>query len=159
MTALAGPVLRDIHLPAEPSWWPPAPGWWLLAAVALAVMAWLAWRALRRARLQRRRRRLRAAWAEAVARHAPEQGAALVAELSLLLRRAAKRHAPKALALQGEAWLEFLDAGDPQRPFRDGAGRLLLDGPYRPHLAAAEAQQLAELVGRRLERFVTVHDA
>ena len=32
--------LRDIHLPADPGWWPPAPGWWLLAAVLVALLAW-----------------------------------------------------------------------------------------------------------------------
>jgi hypothetical protein len=33
-----GPQLRDIHLPAEPAWWPPAPGWWALAVIALLIM-------------------------------------------------------------------------------------------------------------------------
>ena len=34
-----GPVLRDIHLPADPAWWPPAPGWWLLLGPALLAIA------------------------------------------------------------------------------------------------------------------------
>ncbi len=38
-----GPELKDIHLPDAVAWWPPAPGWWLLAIVAL-VLAALAWR-------------------------------------------------------------------------------------------------------------------
>ena len=35
--------LADIHLPADPSWWPPAPGWWLaggLLLVALLLSCW-----------------------------------------------------------------------------------------------------------------------
>ncbi len=30
--------LRDIHLPDPISWWPPAPGWWVLAVVVLALL-------------------------------------------------------------------------------------------------------------------------
>ena len=47
---LAG--LRDIALPAAVSWWPLAPGWWLLLGLvllfALALPLWLWWRHRRR---------------------------------------------------------------------------------------------------------------
>jgi hypothetical protein len=33
--------LRDIHLPADPLWWPPAPGWWLLALLGIGAIIWL----------------------------------------------------------------------------------------------------------------------
>ena len=33
--------LRDIHLPQAVHWWPPAPGWWLVALVSLALITWL----------------------------------------------------------------------------------------------------------------------
>lgn len=155
MSAAAGPVLRDIHLPAAPPWWPPAPGWWILAALALAALAWFAWRMRHRAQQARRRRLLARAWRELLERHPAERDpAALVAGLSELLRRTARLHAPHALALQGEAWLAFLDGADARRPFRDGPGRLLLDGPYRPAVPAAEARSLAQLVADRLPRFV-----
>ena len=48
--------LRDIHLPAEVSWWPLAWGWWLLIALAGAALVWLIWVLLKRyqSRLYRR---------------------------------------------------------------------------------------------------------
>ena len=37
--------LRDIHLPPEVAFWPPAVGWWLLVLLAgVAFYAWLRWR-------------------------------------------------------------------------------------------------------------------
>ncbi len=33
--------LRDIHLPAEISWWPLAPGWWLLIIVLAVTAGWI----------------------------------------------------------------------------------------------------------------------
>ena len=33
-------LLRDIHLPQVPAWWPPRPGWWLVALVLLAAVLW-----------------------------------------------------------------------------------------------------------------------
>ena len=33
--------LRDIHLPAEVGWWPPAIGWWVLALIVLILLVML----------------------------------------------------------------------------------------------------------------------
>ena len=151
MTAPSGPVLRDIHLPAEPSWWPPAPGWWLIALIVLALLVWQGLRLRRRQRLARARRGLLREFDRANA----ESGAAKVAALSELLRRTALRYAPGSARLRDEDWLAFLDADDPEQPFLRGPGRLLLDGPYRPQVEANDAAALAQVVRARLTRFVT----
>jgi len=104
-----GPKLRDIHPAPPPSWWPPAYGWWILAAVAMLVLVALvigAWIGLRR---RRRWRRWEQCFGDVRERHrAQADDAALAAELSQLLRRAARVHDRAAASLQGASWHAFL---------------------------------------------------
>ena len=67
MQAAEAPIdlpLRDIHLPDPVSWWPPAPGWWLLFGLSLVLGGLLVWH-----RLRRRRREAAARQAELGRRH------------------------------------------------------------------------------------------
>ena len=52
--------LRDIHLPEPISWWPLAPGWWILVGglLALAILGFLAWRFYARRQIRRAERAL-----------------------------------------------------------------------------------------------------
>ena len=139
MSAATSLPLRDVHLPAIPSWWPLPLGWWLvLAAVALVALLVWAWRAHRR----RRQRRWLQVFDRAV--EAADAGSAQVAAMAELLRRAARRAQPGAELLQGQAWLEFLDAPG-SRAFSDGDGRLLLDGGYRRTLDPDVVQRVRDL--------------
>lgn len=139
-------VLRDVHQPLAPSWWPPAPGWWLVAAALLMLALGLWWW---RARRRRQRHRIATLFDDAVSQagDAPAQ----VAAMSELLRRVARRRDPHADRLEGDAWLAFLDGGDPARPFGIGPGRLLLDGGFRPDV---DAEALAALRRLARERFI-----
>lgn len=124
-------VLRDVHVPPSPSWWPLAPGWWLsIVAIVLFVVGVTAWRLHRHRRLQAWRR-----WFDATSEE--NTPAAQVAAMSELLRRAARQRDASADRLEGEAWLRFLDGGH-GHAFTQGPGRLLLDGGYRRHVDAAE---------------------
>jgi hypothetical protein len=146
-----GPVLRDIHVPADPSWWPPAPGWWLLAALAVVVTLVVVRRLSAANRARNWRRRIVAELDPIASRHADTpDDARLAGELSVLLRRAARVLDPSSPALRGEAWLRFLDARLGGDDFERGVGRVLLDAPWRK-TARFDASALVALVRRWVE--------
>lgn len=133
--------LRDIHMPAPVSWWPPAPGWWALLAL-LPITVALAYAI----HVHRRRNRWRGGALTELARLRDEPPERLLRELSVLLRRVAISRFPRheVAALTGEDWLAFLDRtlGDGM-PFRSGAGRVLLSGPYARNAEVDAASLLA----------------
>ena len=137
-------VLRDIHQPPAPPWWPPAPGWWGVLAVLVLVAAVMGWRLARR---RQRRRAIITLFEDALAREASPAGQ--VAAMSELLRRAARRRDATADRLQGEDWLRFLDGDAHGRAFSDGAGRLLLEGPFRRDVHAEDVAALVPLARAR----------
>ena len=131
--------LRDIHLPALISWWPPTPGWWILAALMLAIAIGLFVGYRRRQRDNWRRSAL-AELARLRQQHAAKPSAAhhIVSELSVLLRRVAISCFPRAevAMLSGENWLAFLDRSMSKgATFQSESGRLLAVAPYLPHAA------------------------
>ena len=48
--------LRDLHLPEVIGWWPLAPGWWFLIALAVAGLGYLSYRLLTKWRRNAARR-------------------------------------------------------------------------------------------------------
>ena len=120
--------LRDIHLPDPVSWWPLAPGWWALVALALlAAVGMLAWTALRR----RSRRHLALSELDDLKRRldsAPE--AEIAADLARLVRRVALAVHGRGLArLADSNWAEELAEGRAGMP-ADVAG-MISEAPYR----------------------------
>ena len=147
--------LRDIHLPGPIGWWPPAVGWWLLAALVLVGLALYALRYY-----QSRHRRVALKSLQRV-RAALEQGVEPVVclqNLSTVLRRfamtTAARERKKDSALEqdvpgliGQRWLAYLDSRWQRDTFTSGAGRALLAAPYaRPNsIERGTALELAAL--------------
>ncbi len=104
-----GPKLRDIHLPSPPSWWPPAPGWWVLAALVLlglVIGVWI-WRRHRRV-ISQRQRILREVDRLAEQHRLDSDQAALAIGLHQLLRRVARQHDLSAARQTGPAWRKTL---------------------------------------------------
>ncbi|MEK6749626.1 MAG: DUF4381 domain-containing protein [Pseudomonadota bacterium] len=140
--------LRDIHLPAAVSWWPPAPGWWVLAALLSVLLTFGAWRwrtRQRRASLEDvARDEITRLWAEYM-RDSDAQ--ALVSGLSNVVRRVALARYPRAqvAGLTGRAWLEFLDRSAGSTDFTEGGGRVLIEAAYRPD-STVDSEALVWLV-------------
>lgn len=156
--------LHPLQVPPVPAWSPQAPGWTVLAAVALTALAVLAWRTFRRWRAGRHRRaalaelqRLRASMRDPALRLAAARA------IPALVRRLALAHAPRAevAALHGADWHAWLDRslGDPARPFSSGVGRslgeVLGDWAYRP--AETLPWELLEPSLDLVERWIRTH--
>jgi hypothetical protein len=149
---LAG--LRPYRLPDPVAWWPPAPGWWLLAllAIGLAAALVLILRRRRRCRAAVRAARAELARLRALAARADSAGEALPG-LSRLLRRYALAVYPReqVAGLSGPDWLQFLDAHGGDGRFAAGPGRALAEAPYRPP-GDSDLGALFELVGDWIRR-------
>lgn len=150
--------LRDLHMPEAVGWWPFAPGWWLLlvllaAGLVFLLRAWLAHRARAAARRHalRELERCRGAFAE----HG--NVVRLGSELSALLRRTMLAYAPRAdvAGLTGDDWLAWLDRDlDPPR-FAGGAGRSLLELPYRNPASVRDDVDVDAIIGAVRDRLRT----
>ncbi|MEK1908016.1 MAG: DUF4381 domain-containing protein [Pseudomonas sp.] len=135
--------LQPTIAPPPVSWWPLAPGWWLLL-ILVPLLGWGLWY-LRRYLPQRKQREqaeqlldpLRlAALAELARMVRPYDGqhaGPWLQQLNALLKRLARAHYPQehSHVLSGRAWLAFLDSRCPAA----GLTRwmILVEGTYRSH--------------------------
>lgn len=140
--------LADIHLPDGVSWWPLAPGWWILLTLiivtAIGIFMW---------RLRKQQNHYRVVALHQLAGiyadyQQTQNAAAYLQALSLLLRRTALTAYPHSFnaSIKGTDWLNWLDAVCPtlDQKFSDEAGQSLLSSAYQknPQIDAARLQQL-----------------
>ncbi len=133
--------LQPLIAPPAIHWWPPAPGWWLLALIT-PLLIWAAWRLLRKLPKKRKQGRdelpldplRQAALAELAALNKPydQPAGPWLQQLNALLKRLCRSHYPQSNChtLNGRAWLAFLDGRCPAA----GLTRwmVLVEGAYRP---------------------------
>lgn len=129
--------LRDIHLPEAVSWWPLAPGWWLLVGmiIAMGVIGFFVYRYYQHRRLHRAARleleKIRLAYVET------GDGQRLLRSVSIWLRRVCLSVYPRldVAGLTGKAWLQFLDEALIHKKraerFTTETGGLLTHAPYQ----------------------------
>nr|WP_255771346.1 DUF4381 domain-containing protein [Microbulbifer guangxiensis] len=100
--------LRDIHTPDPIGWWPPAPGWWLLAALLMIglyfLLRWLRQRKLRWSRNRYRKE------AERLLRAIDTSTPDAAQDINEILKRVAVTTYGRQGCgnLTGRAWLDFL---------------------------------------------------
>ncbi|NCF71973.1 MAG: DUF4381 family protein [Gammaproteobacteria bacterium] len=126
--------LRDLHLPDPVGWWPLAPGWWFLIALAIAGIGWLLLKAWRHYQFNAPRRYAVRSLARVEADYLTHRNPVLLGQqLSELLRRGMLAYAPRheVAGLTGESWLAWLDRGLPVPYFHTEGGKSLLQLPYR----------------------------
>ncbi len=129
--------LRDIHLPDPISWWPIAPGWWIVLAsfVLLLVSIYV----IRKIYLSRQLKRDISTEIEHIKRQFEQtkNKSQLAKSLSVLLRRASISFYPaKYIAgLTGEKWLALLDQSNVKPlndlKFQSDVGKVLISAPYQ----------------------------
>ena len=101
--------LRDLVLPPDIPFWPPAPGLWIVAATCLAMLAVPAWRAVQRYRAAAYRR---AAIAQLHTKSAgiEQNQPDAEAPISAVIKRVAmvEYGRDKIASLSGPAWADFV---------------------------------------------------
>ena len=130
--------LRDIHLPEPISWWPVAPGWWLL--VASLVLIIIVFFIVRKIYINRQLKRDISAELENIKQQfqATQNKSQLAKSLSILLRRACITYYPTdhIAGLTGSDWLLYLDStksgSSSEKKFQSDIGQILLKAPYLP---------------------------
>lgn len=133
--------LADIHLPVAVSFWPPAPGWWLLALLVISTIAWWA----RKLYLSARRRKI-CRYALAELEHSFDKLANVQAQDSdakllfinqcnAVMRRVALWHFPesKAASLAGDDWVAFIREKGDSSKLDQSLATALSQGRFQSH--------------------------
>lgn len=122
--------LHDIVVPEPVSWWPLAPGWYVLGGLLVFLFAVFIWSIVDR-RLTNRYRR--AGLRELAELEALPNESQTLPRLAALVKRVALAAFPReqVASLAGADWLTFLDSKAATKDFTSGPGAMLEAGYER----------------------------
>lgn len=130
--------MRDIVVTEPVSWWPLAPGWYVLFFALALVLIWSALKSIKR-------------WRQAAylrqAMH--ELDRTLPSELPGLVKRVCLSKWPRTevATLSGDRLLHWLDQSGNTKEFTTGSGQLLLALSYHPqHNICQESDEYQQLI-------------
>lgn len=139
--------LRDIHLPTDPSYWPLAPGWWVLIVIAL-ILAYFLLKKLAKIRKTNHINNLMqqelSAVRESYTKHNDKHQ--LAVDISTLLNRFVIHvlKDSRASSLTGDSWIAYLNSRVQSEVFDD----------FQNELTQAQYQKEVDFDASRL--FATV---
>lgn len=126
-------------MPGEVGWWPPAPGWWILAALLLVVLGWALWRLMQQRHQQKRCRSALDELDQLLLRleartdaHDMAQRLIYANDVNGLLRRVALLHFDhdQVAGLSGSAWTDFLRRHDKRGAITQELATILAHGRF-----------------------------
>lgn len=126
--------LRDIHTAPAAPWWPPAPGWWVLALVILLMLVWMIRRAIGRYRDHQRRKQM-LGWVDFLNEMVDpdNEPQAYLSMLNRIFKLIALRAFPNqhCAGMTGQEWADFLIEKIKNSQSADSLN-VLASGPYDP---------------------------
>lgn len=130
--------LRPLHQPLDISWWPPAPGWWLLLVLMIAALAWFFLRPRPRTMLQTALYEV-----EKMEIASDMQFPELASKSNQLLKRYALTRYPEdeIAGLSGKPWIDFLQEHTPEDCDASMA-EVLVESAYKPTVTDAPREKL-----------------
>lgn len=146
--------LRDIHTPPAIDFWPPALGWWLLAALIIVISVVCTY-LIRRYRQKTAFKRDATYLINQLSDQCHDD-LSYIQQLNGVLKQTALAVNPRhdIASLNGQAWLQFLDAHSQQKDqaFTQGAGQVLAHGPYQAIPPAINRNDINALASRWIKQ-------
>jgi len=146
--------LKDIHLPEAVGFWPPALGWWLLAAVFVVILLTGILLYKRHQKNAYRRSAVRQLNSLLNDYPQPLQSQQIAAQLNQLLKAVAQQsYSTKQVSRLTESqWLNFLDSSANMQSFAQGPGQILASVPYDKNRAISDPSALKQCCAQWIRR-------